>query len=863
MSIKSCTKRNIVAINSALEVKKFGYNMLFGKNAEIKDIETGTTPILKMCNGESVSKDSFLVCVGDDVDDHMDILCEKADVVCDLGAVASADAIIIRSYFTKNTNLTLGEFELYASETRDNLFDPEQKIAHVRGIDDWHTGDRNNADWIFDVKGELRYLGIRILKANANDDVIRLGHVGIYSADFNEGREYVLEHYPHNIISIMEPVCITDGAIFNKSFSIDIQKEKTFDFTLKEPKKSLRVWAIASGDISADAGKDFTLESVTDIGHDRKEYLFCANSDKFIEKISVTLKGNGFVEMIGADVINASVSVDLDNVITEDFLGIGANHVPSQIMEEGLGTGYNDIYWEMDKCRIEKVKPHVIRLWFQLDWIVSEYEKYKNCDLDFETERMQAVYRYLDLFKANGTEVELNFGWKVDDPVRSWFAFDELPIRREDGVAVKEASAPKELNLFAESCGKLMRELIINRGYTNIKYLTFYNESNCSDDPNRYGYDFGVPHGVIAREYYADMLNLCKESLLKYGLNDLEIWGFELTNHFAEWAECVKEKCGDIIDRYSIHFYGINGIPGHHKCAKYRLKTGTHYADRPVVLTECGQASNPEKYSFYLNHTQLFCDAVNNGISGLLIWCLHSVRMPKPCDFMMRNGFDMWDALQCDGAIDNVRTSFYEFAPLSRYVPNHCKAVKTVIDDKNEFFRTCAFKTDEGDITVVLEADRGMEGREVDIKFNTNVNKSFHKFVYKRTRVMDGNALLPSVSKVIYAEDSIKDTLDTDYQAIIYTTLPPVTQVEICANEIFLSPEEKRHLTASVIDGDGGIDWKVLASTDDSFEFLSSKTNGFATISAKEDAKKGSIIAIEAKSHKNPEARNVVIVKIK
>ena len=860
MSIKTCTKRNIEALNNAVEIKNLGCSMLYGKKAEIKITDTDEVPVLKRrCTPD---ENAFLGCVGEDVTEHIDILSDTADIVCDLGAVTSAEAILIRSCFNSSINYSLAEFELYAGDTRDNLFAPENMIAHERGIDNWHKGERNNSDWIYDIEGSLRYLGIRVLKANGTDDIIRLGHVGIYNSRNTEGKKYMSEKYSHNLLEGMEPISVTDGAIFNTDLSVDVSGERTFDFAFDGPKKSLKLWTVVSGDVSVDAGEDFSLEKVSDIPYGRKEYFFSANENKSIEKISVTCKGNGFVEQIGADTVGVSVSVDSDKVIIEDFLGIGADHVPSQLMKEGLELGYNDVYWELDKCRIEKVKPHVVRLWFQLDWIVTEYEKYKNCNLDFETEKMQAVYRYLDLFKANGTEVELNYAWKFADPVPSWFAFDELP-EIDNGSFIKRTSAPKELDLFANSCGKLMHELIVNRGYTNIKYVTFYNESNCSDNPEHYGYDFAVPHGMIAKEYYADMLKLCKESLLKYGLDDLEIWGFELTDHFAEWAECVKDKYGDIVDRYSIHFYQLVSDENAQRCAAKEFKRGSYYTDRPVVLTECGQVYNPENYNFNMNHIQLFCDAVNNGISGLLIWCLHSVRMTKPSDFLMRNGIDMWDALQCHGAIDNVRGSFYEFAPLARYVPNHCKAVKAVVEDKNRFFRTCAFKTDEGDMTVVLEADNGMTDRNVDIKFNTNVNKPFYKFVYKRPSIMNGNALFPSVSKVIYAEDSINDTIDGDYQAIIYTTLPPVTQIAVCANEIFLEPKESRYLTASVIDGDGGIDWKILASTDDAFELMSDSTNSIALVKAKEDAKKGSMVAIEAKSRKKPDARNVIIVKIR
>ena len=41
------------------------------------------------------------------------------------------------------------------------------------------------------------------------------------------------------------------------------------------------------------------------------------------------------------------------------------------------------------------------------------------------------------------------------------------------GTPKKQNSAPRELDLFAKCCGATLRELIVNRGYSNIKYLPY------------------------------------------------------------------------------------------------------------------------------------------------------------------------------------------------------------------------------------------------------------------------------------------------------------------------------------------------------------------------------------------------------
>ncbi len=58
---------------------------------------------------------------------------------------------------------------------------------------------------------------------------------------------------------------------------------------------------------------------------------------------------------------SASVTVDQADVINPDFLGIGAEYDPFALMEESLGDGFNAHWWEMEKHRIAKLKPDVVR----------------------------------------------------------------------------------------------------------------------------------------------------------------------------------------------------------------------------------------------------------------------------------------------------------------------------------------------------------------------------------------------------------------------------------------------------------------------------------------------------------------------
>ncbi len=56
-------------------------------------------------------------------------------------------------------------------------------------------------------------------------------------------------------------------------------------------------------------------------------------------------------------------------------------------------------------------------MWFQIDWMEPDKGVYT-----WDSDRMKAFYRYLDAFKAAGTDIELNFGWKVGSTVHDWFS---------------------------------------------------------------------------------------------------------------------------------------------------------------------------------------------------------------------------------------------------------------------------------------------------------------------------------------------------------------------------------------------------------------------------------------------------------
>ena len=736
MALLKCTKKAIDYLDYN-EVASLGYNMLEDSNYSIINRETGNTP--KMMLNLEYDENALIGLVGNkNLPFHVDIMCNSVDITFDMKKERKIEKLLFTSFFNASKNYTVDEFAIFASNSKDDLFCDGNIIIHEAGGKDWLPGERNNADWLYDVEGSCRYLGVRIYKANATDKIIRPETFGVYNAEYTKKRTYITENFEKNILSGIEPANITDGIAFEDDSLYTLKAEETLTLEVENFKTIDKVQIITKGESKLMLG-NYQAECEPII---YGRYLYTFDNLEIGKELRIKASETALIDYICANSKTKEAEIDFDDTIVDDFLSLGANVLPMAFMPESLGTGYNEVYWELDRRRILLVRPNVVRIWFQPDWLVENYEQYKNGDYNFDAPKMYSVYKYLDAFKEAGSEIEFNFGWKVSSFAQDWFSFPETDLRRN--------SAPKDLELFAKCCGATLNELINQRGYDNIKYLTFYNEPDEKDNPIDKG-DFIVV-GCDRKVYWERMMRLSKAEIDKYNLSDLKIWGCEVShanNMQKEWIEYFEENCADILNMHTSHRYVLNTK----KNRSYLNTLKGSAKTKPIMITEFGQCYSNGEYSFDLNHVQFFCELVNAGISGALIWCLNSVDITDPCSFSMRNFIDMWDSLQYPHAIDNVREVYYELAMLCRYIPKHCKSVRSKIIYGDDM-KICAFKIGEDDYTVVVELNSESNQRDIQLNFDRNIGKKMYRHIYKRPYSRNGNAILPPVSAEKYATDT-------------------------------------------------------------------------------------------------------------
>lgn len=522
----------------------------------------------------------------------------------------------------------------------------------------------------------------------------------------------------------------------------------------------------------------------------------------------------------------ASVRIYPEQVLHADFLGVGVNIIPVCLMANNRLQGYTDAHWEMDKKRILTMKPKVARVWFQVDWMEPTKGEYT-----WNSPEMKAFYKYMDVLQSAGTEVQLNFGWKIGRAVQEWFSIPGTEGR---------ISAPRDLDAYAVSCSVLLQELIVGRGYANVKYLSFYNE------PNGH-WDFEAPGDQKA--YYAEMLKRVNDRLVVDGRREwVQIWGPEEVDASGDWTHYMKNHADDCIDEYTFHIYG-----GSYEQFSEQIAIRRDYtAPKLVGMTEFGWSGDDESGwdSGFANYV---VKAANEGIHSALVWQLNGVWCEDPDESVNTNGvYTLWDSLVLGM---NPHKSYYAAGLLARYIPAHSSVVHTETD--SDQVRTAVFASANGDMTIVVEY-RGGEAMAYDIACpGLPPDLQWARHVYKGDVELEGNAILSPSTPIEVVDGVIHDSIiDECYQFVIYTTMKPQAQVEILPVQVEMISGDTMAFKANVIDATGGVIWSV--DGDAASNGSISESGIYTAPRVSEDA----WVAIHAESESDSDGRGVALIKV-
>ena len=712
-----------------------------------------------------------------------------------------------------------------------------------------------------------------MLKANVTDDITRMAFIGAYSDAVNEQKGYLNEIIDNNYLTpemIELPdgsrgcACsLVNGSVFDIEDAVVLSRGEVI-LTTDTTAEHLTVTGLVDGiTVYTADSKDALWSSpaagelkICDTkGHQENCYLYKFDSAK--KYIGIKLNDGAVLEQLGLYTYVRHADVDLDNIKTKDMVGIGANDLPMALMPESRQEGFRNVYWPVYCHKINKPQPAALRVWFQVDWVVTNEEDYLNGKCNFRSDKMRQFLPYMDAYEAAGIEVELNFGWKASTEIYDWFSFPSAGAHKMGGAG-KSASAPRNFEGFAKCCAETVKYLAEEKGYTCLKHLTFYNESNYGDTADHMASDFCGYMGK-SKEMWEKMLRLVDKELKARGADKyVDYWLAEESGTAEielQWIDYMMENCREFNSLNTFH--------------RYRMKYDTrlqYFADVVKHAGEVGAIAS--EFAIYTpptwnqSNVEYVMSMLHSGLRGGLYWCLQGVKMTDPTWLPLgcnrkgpeSRGFWWLPAYQ-DGDEWTENFSYFDFCLFTHYMPRHSKVFETYSPDEDTRIETVI--TPDGNYTVFVESNTSKFQKTVDVKFSDKIGKTFYKHVYKESECkLDGNLTVPPTVKAIEVDDTLTDTIDTDYQLVCYTTIPAVKQLKLNSCNTTVKLGESFKLQAETIDCQGEIVWEVAAS--DGVPCIVSPDG---VVSAAELTRSRDVHCIKASLKNDPEVCAFAIVK--
>ena len=636
---------------------------------------------------------------------------------------------LLVSTYTSSVNFGYGRYEVYLSNDKATLYSPESFIAEYDRREVFDPSDllKGTAQiFTLDSPRTAKYFGIKFTHGCKLDTVVRLDFAGVFSPEA-EAERLCLNKYGMDALETATLKTEGNTVTYDLGAVIDLD-------TIVAANAHTPVEISLDGNSFLALNTSYAPEKVGDTDAYIHKGEFSA---RFIRSKKENILG----------VLSSKTFAKVSNeALTEDFLGVGTNVLPFQLMEESTEKfGYDPEFMKLEYEAIRALDLKIIRVWFQNDWFQLAPDKY-----DFNLPKMQQFLKYMEIFRELGTEIELDFSWVVGKRLHSWYTIPEIPDQGR--------SAPRDTKQFARSVVAALKYLVDEKGF-NVRYITVANE------PENQNFAVTPDNNIeLKKKYFAKTLRDIDTELKKAGMRDrFEIWGPECSASIAErdWLKDMYDYADDVIDLYTKHHYFVTNeellkekMPFHFESTKNKNRIG---------LTEFGCHMPTFKKSTVGN----MISAVNGGASVVLHWCLTNSVLPDP----FCGPFDEDICLYRNDKFKNnglyIESICGEIGPAMRYVPAHCRVLKTTCGNPLDA-RICAFEKD-GNYTIIAETNE-FGNRELVIDLKELTNKPFKMLSFNISGERP-TKIMPELAPVSTENGIIKVKLEPAHTMYLFTTV--------------------------------------------------------------------------------------------
>lgn len=165
------------------------------------------------------------------------------------------------------------------------------------------------------------------------------------------------------------------------------------------------------------------------------------------------------------------ISLKLANTtaVQEHWMGHNAISQGFIFMPDSYGRAYNDKQIALELQRMQNMELSMVRSYYEPSYAYQGKDSAGNLIWNWDSEEMQGLYKWLAAMKERGITVALNMGWGVSDLINANTTYmGTNPFRGMSLTDMVEA--------YSRWATESLREIIVERGYTNVQYGVLFTE---------------------------------------------------------------------------------------------------------------------------------------------------------------------------------------------------------------------------------------------------------------------------------------------------------------------------------------------------------------------------------------------------
>ena len=456
------------------------------------------------------------------------------------------------------------------------------------------------------------------------------------------------------------------------------------------------------------------------------------------------------------------LNVDLNTAISSNFLGVNAVYHGFSYMPESINNGMTTNLRAIEMARLSKIHLHIARTWYGSDWAMPVW----GGAYDWNSTKMVAFYNWVQDMKDRNIDVVLSLGW--------WFTQN---VCAPDQPSTCTPAVPQDVNTYTKWISDSLYQLIVVKGFTNIKYGTLFTEPLSYQSGN-------LPSGYTQDSFYSYVANALVNQLNTDGRRGLiKIIGPNTTALSTTIAplQFAVSNLNNVFDIYSSHDYSLSGYPAWNSAVQNGI-SAVASTGKPFWMDEYGKQDEVYRgtgdYGTYIAEAN--AAAMNAGAQTTLLWLYQDQQYVWPLNTLTNtdsfyNGVHEWGTQPYLPYSTQVRPSWHSFALMSRFLGGSGTQVLSTTQSSNGLDIT-AVKLADGNVSTMVINDSA-SAQPFSLGFTGTISGTLWRHLYNPNNTSQAAEII-GADKSFSASSGVQDTLG-GREFAIYTTIDDGSRPEI------------------------------------------------------------------------------------